>query len=272
MTAPLPAFGPPPEVDLAGYARLATDVRTLLGIDLTQYKPAQIWRRVNSFARTNGHQTAAGLTAAARSDTALRERFRDMLTINVSEFFRNPEAWQQLRERVVVPMLGSQRSLRAWSAGCSLGFEAWTLAMMAREISPTTRVQIVGTDIDPLALDRARAARYTQIQMLGVSPARRAQFFNTVGTECEVKPELRGLATFRRHDLLRDPYESNFDLVMCRNTVIYFTEIAKTGLFHRMIASIRPGGVLFVGATELVANSREEGLTQLAPNIYQKGR
>ncbi len=260
----------PPELDPAAYERLARDVRTLLGIDLAQYKPAQVWRRVNGFARSNGLADVAALTAAARADRALRDRFRDMLTINVSEFLRNPEAWARLDELVLSGTLARGRGLRAWSAGCSIGFEPYTLAMLARERSASGLVRILATDIDAVALDRAKSARYTEPQMAGISPVRRDRFFVPSGDAWEVRPEIRALVTFRRHDLLRDPFESAFDLVVCRNTVIYFTEEAKAQLFRRLAASVRPGGALFIGATEAIASPREIGLAPLAPSLFTR--
>ena len=92
----LTTFPPAPELDAAAYDRLAREVRGLLGIDLSQYKPAQVWRRVNGFASARGLADSDALVARVRQDTAFRQAFLDMLTINVSEFFRNPEAWDAL--------------------------------------------------------------------------------------------------------------------------------------------------------------------------------
>src|SRR5664280_2201318 len=173
---PLPGFVTVPEMDEAAYERLARDVRKLLGIDLTQYRPAQVWRRVNGFASARGLADPDALVAGARRDTALRQAFLDMLTINVSEFFRNPEAWDRLVERHLGPMLRNQPSVRIWSAGCSLGYEPFTLAMLLQELAPETAAYILATDLDETILSRARAATYTEAQMAGVSEARRSRF------------------------------------------------------------------------------------------------
>ena len=263
-------FTPVPELDVVAYDRMARDVVSLLGIDLSQYKPAQVWRRVNCFASARGLSDPDALVARARGDATLKQAFLDMLTINVSEFFRNPEAWEALVVQYLKPMLTSQLSVRIWSAGCSLGYEPFTIAMLAREIAPTTPVQILATDLDETILSRARKANYTEQQMAGVSPARRARFFRRVDAGWEVKPEVQALVTWRRHDLLKDPYEKSFDIICCRNVVIYFTEAAKTELYKRFCDALRPGGLLFLGATESIPNIRAIGLQPNGLTFYRR--
>ena len=106
--------------------------------------------------------------------------------------------------------------------------------------------------------------------MAGVSPARRLRFFRRVDTNWEVKPELQALVSWRKHDLLKAPYEKPFDLICCRNVVIYFTEAAKTELYKRFCDSLRPGGMLFLGATESIPNVRAVGLVPKGLTFYGK--
>ena len=266
----LPIFAPVPELDEDAYDRMAKDVRTLLGIDLSQYKPAQVWRRVNGFATARGLADADALVARAGQDAALRQAFLDMLTINVSEFFRNPEAWDILVAQYLKPMLLGQLSIRIWSAGCSLGYEPFTIAMLAREIAPHTPVHILATDLDDTVLSRARSGVYTEAQMAGVSPSRRTRFFRQVDKNWEARPELQAMITWQRHDLLRDPYERPFDIICCRNVVIYFTEAAKADLYKHFCESLRVGGVLFLGATESIPNVRSVGLLPSGLTFYKR--
>jgi chemotaxis protein methyltransferase CheR len=266
----LPVFVPVPELDAVAYQRLADEVRNLLGIDLSQYKPAQVWRRVSGFATARGLPDPDALVAQARVDASLKQAFLDMLTINVSEFFRNPEAWQELAKQILKPMLTSQLSVRVWSAGCSLGYEPLTVAMLARELAPATSIKIVATDLDETILSRARKATYTEAQMAGVSHERRARFFRQVAAGWEAQPELQALITWRRHDLLKDPYDKAFDIICCRNVVIYFTETAKTEMYKRFCGALRPGGILFLGATESIPSVRSVGLTPMGLTFYQR--
>ncbi len=266
----LPVFAPVPDLDPEAYDRLAREVRSLLGVDLNQYKPAQVWRRVNGFASAKGLANADALVAKARQDAPLRQAFLDMLTINVSEFFRNPEAWEQLVAQFLKPMLLGQLSVRIWSAGCSLGFEPLTIAMLSKEIAPNTPVSITATDLDETALARARQGVYTEQQMLGVSPLRRSRFFNKREKDWEARQEIRSMISWRRHDLLKDPYDKPFDIICCRNVVIYFTETAKTSMYQRFGESLRPGGVLFLGATESIPNVRAVGLIPAGLTFYRR--
>jgi chemotaxis protein methyltransferase CheR len=264
----LPAFAPLPELDPVAYDRLAHDVLCLLGIDLAQYKPAQVWRRVNGFATARGVAGPDALIARAREDPKLRQAFLDMLTINVSEFFRNPEAWNAFVERYLAPLLRNQSTVRIWSAGCSLGFEPISLAILIDELSPARRIYLLATDLDETILSRARAGRYTQAQMAGVSEARRERYFRQVEDKWEVRPEILNAVTYRRHDLLKDPYERPFDIIVCRNVVIYFTEVAKLELYRRFSEALRRGGVLFMGATESISNAPAVGLMSAGMTFY----
>jgi chemotaxis protein methyltransferase CheR len=258
------------EVDEAGYERLTREVRALLGFDLAQYKAAQVWRRVNSFAAARGLPDAPALLARCRVDPDLRTAFRDMITINVSEFFRNPEAFATLQTRHLPALIRGRPITRVWSAGCSLGYEPYAIAILVRELSPASGLRILATDLDETIISQARSSRYTETQMVGVSKARRARFFRHDGDRWEVRPELRALVTFRRHDLLRDPYESGFDLIACRNVVIYFTEGAKAELYGRFATALRPGGLLFIGATETISGARAFGLEPDQLGFYRR--
>jgi chemotaxis protein methyltransferase CheR len=191
-----------------------------------------------------------------------------MITINVSEFLRNPEAFQTLRAGHLPGLLAGRTMFRVWSAGCSLGYEPYSIAMLVRELSPTIAVRILATDLDERILAQARSSRYTEAQMVGVSSARRTRFFQHDGEAWEVRPELRAMVTFRRHDLLREVFGSAFDLIVCRNVAIYFTEEAKAQLYARFARALRPGGLLFVGATEAISGARAFGLEPAQPGFY----
>ena len=262
------ALPAPAQVDLAGYSRLARGLRDLLGIDLDQYRPAQMWRRVNAFAASRGLADADALLVACRRRPELLAELQGMLTINVSEFFRDPEAWQRLEGRVH-DRLVSGRGFRAWSAGCSLGFEPYSLAMLANELAPGQPIRIVASDIDRLALEVGRAGRYSISVVAGLSPGRRDRFLMADGREWVFRPEVRAMISFRQHDLLDEPIGVRaFDLVLCRNVVIYFTEAAKTAVHQRLAKALRPGGSLFVGSSEAILQPGRYGLVSDGPGLY----
>lgn len=265
---PTGAFAPPPTVDTDGYARLAKGLRGLLGIDLDQYRPAQMWRRVNAFATSRGMPDADALLVACRLHPDLLAALRDMLTINVSEFFRDPAAWERLGERVGDRM-SAKRGFRAWSAGCSVGFEPYSLAMLATELAPDAPVRIVATDIDRTALDVGRAGRYDLGRVAGLSTARRDRFLVEDGSTWAFRPELRAMIAFRQHDLFdKAQAVRSFDLVLCRNVAIYFTDQSKDAVHRRLVEALRPGGLLFVGATEAILQPRRLGLVADGQGLY----
>jgi chemotaxis protein methyltransferase CheR len=258
------------ELDVAGYERLTHDVRPLLGIDLAQYRPQQVWRRVVGFATSHGCADPDELVARARAEPDLRAAFREMLTINVSEFFRDPAVWERFRTQVVDPLVASRQSVRVWSAGCSAGYEPYSIAMLFRQASPTVRVQITATDVDEKVLAVARAGRYATTLMGGVSADRRARFFTPTTGGYLVNPEIRAMVSFAQRDLLRDPMPSGFDVIACRNVVIYFTDEAKAKLYRGFANALRPHGTLLIGATESIAGAKALGLDPRSPGFYTR--
>jgi chemotaxis protein methyltransferase CheR len=162
------------------------------------------------------------------------------------------------------------RPIRFWSAGCSLGYEPYTWAMLVKEAGGSADTKILATDLDETILAQARASAYSDVQMVGVSPARKARFFDEANGRAVVKPELRNLIQWKRQDLLRDPFPSDLDIVACRNVVIYFTDDAKDALYKRFAGALRPGGFLFIGATEAISDWRGFGLRMLTSGLYRK--
>jgi chemotaxis protein methyltransferase CheR len=242
--------------------------RRLTGIDLTQYKRRQMERRVRTFADRRAPDLARYLQVLSGSRDELND-FLDRVTINVSQLWRNPEQWDILAK--VVAGLAETGTLRAWSAGCSYGAEAYTLAAIGREVAPNARLEIVGTDIDKRMVARAREGRFTIDDARSAPPAQLRRWFDREPDGWRAKPELRMLTRFDTGDLLNDPMPpARFDLVLCRNVVIYFTEPVRDALHHRLAESLRPGGYLMVGSSERVAEPRAIGLDSPAPFIYRK--
>jgi chemotaxis protein methyltransferase CheR len=253
------------------YVAFCEGVRGLCDIDLLQYKRGQMERRVRSFARRNGHEGLAPYLRVLVGDSGARDEFLDRVTINVSNLWRNPEQWEYLQAEIV-PALATDGTLRAWSAGCSYGAEAYTLAAVCRLAAPTARTTILGTDIDRRALDRARIGDFSADDVRDAPPKALSRFFAAEGGRWQPSAELRALVSFELGDLLRlRPPARTYDLVLCRNTVIYFNEDVRDALHERLASALRPGGVLVVGATERVIAPESIGLQAMAPFTYRKG-
>ena len=255
------------------YDAFLAGVRRLTQIDLTQYKRGQMERRVRTWVeRRGGGADLAAYLVRLRSEPAELEAFLDRVTINVSQLWRNPEQWDLLA-RDVLPELaaGGGSRLRAWSAGCSYGAEAYTLAATCATHLPRTRTEILGTDIDRRMVDRARAGVFSSADARDAPAAGLRAHFERVPEGLRASAALRAMTQFETGDLLRmTPRAGSYDLVLCRNTVIYFNEPIRDALHARLVAALRPGGYLIIGSTERVADPRGLGLTAIQPFTYRK--
>ncbi|MDA8189381.1 MAG: methyltransferase domain-containing protein, partial [Dehalococcoidales bacterium] len=195
---------------------------------------------------------------------------RDFVTINVSEFFRIPEKFEYLRRNVLPTLLASRRQLRVWSAGCSNGAEPYSLAILLRELAPAGDWRITASDIDATVLEKARRGIYPVADIRNLTSEMLKKYFIPVGEQLQVVDQIKNKVQFRVHDLLRDEYDKDFDLIVCRHVIIYFTEEAKDEIFRKFHSSLRTGGVLFVGGTEMIKKPREMGYESLAVSFYRK--
>ena len=255
------------------YERFCGGVKQLCGIDLFQYRPGQMERRLRSFARRAGHDDLDGYLTALKRDVAARSAFLDHMTINVSELFRNPERFQELERRFMPDLIAGAkgRGLRVWSAGCSYGAEPYTLAILLKEAGPRLMHELLATDIDETILARAREGYFTDADLQHVTPERRARWFDPQPDgRMRAKAELRAMVRFSKLDLLKDPYPRTRDLILCRNVVIYFNEDAKERIYGRFFEVLQPGGTLFVGSTERVGDAARLGWERPATFFYRK--
>jgi chemotaxis protein methyltransferase CheR len=258
-----------------GFADFAGGLRRLCGIDLAQYRRGQMERRVRTWVQRRGHEDLAPYLELLRADKAELEAFLDRVTINVSQLWRNPDQWARLEHDVLPELIAAPPAgrLRAWSAGCSYGAEALTLAALARHVAPRAQVRITGTDIDRRIVERARTGVFTAEDARDAPAALLERFFASGddGT-WKARPEILASVAFEVGDLLRLPERREaYDLVLCRNTVIYFNDDVRDALHGRLVASLRPGGYLVVGSTERVTDAAGLGLVGVHPFTYRKG-
>lgn len=253
------------------YLYLQRTLKEVSGLDLAAYKEKQMMRRLRGFVGRKGLPSLTALADAIRQDKELRQQLTDYLAINVTEFFRNPERFAELASTVLPDIRRRTDALRIWSAGCSVGAEPYSLAILLEEMEPggAARHRILGTDIDREALDEAQAGVYTEDRLRDVSPERRRRFFTQLPDgRWQVNAELRRYVRFSVHNLLEDPYPQDQHLILCRNVIIYFTEEAKQDIFAKMAASLAPGGYLLVGSTETIFYPGRYGLKSVGPFLY----
>lgn len=252
------------------YVLFCEGLRQICGVDLSQYKRPQMERRLRSFFARKGIHLLTDCLDALRRDKTELDALLDRVTINVSQLWRHPEQWVRL-ERDVLPELAASEQVRAWSAGCSYGAEATTLAAVCRKAIPNARVKITGTDIDKRMIERARAGVFSAEDARGVDIKVMERAFDRVPEGWRAKDVLQRMMSFEMGDLLRlRPQTGSKDLIMCRNTVIYFAEPIRDELHGRLAQALRPGGFLVVGATERVTRPADLGLQMAFPFIYRK--
>jgi chemotaxis protein methyltransferase CheR len=256
----------------AAYELLRKRIKELLRIDISSYKPQQMRRRLDSYVARRATGTAEQFVRDLASDKDALDELRNMLTINVSEFFRDAEQFKRLEAEIFPELLRSKKgTLKVWSSACSHGEEPYSMAIILKELTALHRSEIVATDIDREVLARAKAGGpYNINEMRNVSPARLKQNFTEQAGSYTVADALRTRVSFREINLLEDPFTRGFDLIACRNVMIYFSDEAKQSLFQRFHDALAPGGVLFLGGTEALLGGGRELFTRVGGNFYRK--
>lgn len=257
---------------MADYYTFVAKIDRLLGIDLSLYKEAQMRRRLTSLRNKRGFSDFDAYYIALTKNRELLNEFTDRMTINVSEFYRNPKRWNILREKVIPKLLKQKykNTLQIWSAACSTGEEPYSLAMMLREYFPNTQATILATDIDESALALAQNGVYQPQALKELSDQQRSTYFTFKNEKYYIDENMKQQVTFKKHDLLKDHYPINMDLIVCRNVLIYFTDEAKDSIYERFSNSLVKNGVLFVGSTEQIFHPNHYGLTLFDTFFYEK--
>ena len=241
------------------------------GIDLQLYKEQQMRRRINNLIQKTPFKSYTTFFDDAVRDKKKFADFIEYLTINVSEFFRNPDKFNLVESDIIPYLLKKSDSLNIWSAGCSIGAEPYSLSIILKELTPNKRHRILASDLDIEILGKAKKGIYTADEIKAMRADRKVKYFTkTPDGKFAIKPEIKMAVDFKRHNLLKDPFESGFDLILCRNVVIYFTEEAKSELYKNFFKALKPGGILFVGGTESILNARQIGYTTYKPFFYQR--
>lgn len=241
------------------------------GVDLTLYKAPQLQRRLIEMMRASGDRNLSDFWARISGTLGGLNAVLDALAINVSELYRDPTKWIELKDRILPDMVKRSPSLKCWSAGCSFGAEAHTLGIVL-DVHYPGKHRILGTDIDGAALRQAERGEFLPEHMSLVPHEVRSAYF-----EFQDRPpmwrateRLKHYFEFRKENLLADDFGEEYDLILCRNVVIYFTDTAKDSLFRRFHRALKPGGVLFVGSTERILNAAEIGFESTIPFFYRK--
>lgn len=256
---------------MVGYEEFKKDILSLTKIDLDSYKEKQMKRRIDTLITKNSINSYKEYVALIKKDKDKFEQFVNFLTINVSEFYRNPEQWEIL-DKNIFPALIKRfgKSLKVWSAACSTGDEPYSLVMALSRHLPLSQIRITATDIDKQVLDKARMGLYNEKSIASVPADFKKKYFTKIGNSYQISDEIKRQVEFKEHNLLRDSYPTGCHLIVCRNVLIYFTEEAKEEIYKKFNSALASQGVLFIGSTEQIMNYKELNYQRHQSFFFQK--
>jgi len=256
------------------YEEFKAQFYKLSDIDLNMYKEKQMKRRITSFAEKHGFSSFLAFLEEIKGNKELRDVFIGYLTINVSEFYRNPSQWQLFESKILPAVFNRKKRMeevRIWSSACSTGEEPYTVVMILSRFMPLEKVRILATDIDDDAIGKAKKGIYPERNLRELPREMMEKYFTKLDSDMyAISEKIKRCVEFRHLNLLKDPFPRDQDIILCRNVLIYFTEEAKEYLFQELSRALAPGGVLFVGSTEQIINYQKYGLKPIDTFFYQK--
>ncbi|WP_028273269.1 CheR family methyltransferase [Atopococcus tabaci] len=241
-----------------------------LKLELHAYKEKQLQRRINTVMGQAGATSLADYSKLIQRDPIVREEFLDYITINVTDFFRNKELFDNFEELLVSRLAPQFGPLKIWSAACSTGAEPYSLAMIVHKHNLSLKENILGTDLDETVLSQARESVYTEFELKNLPLLEKKEYFRQSDKKYVLDRRIRQNVTFKKHDLLRDSFGKDYHAIICRNVTIYFKTEVKNDLYQRFSDALVPGGLLFTGATETIYRPEQFGLKKVASFIYEK--
>jgi len=252
---------------------VSTLLRTKIGHDFSQYKEQTLVRRIQRRMQVLRIDTVPAYIARLREEPSEAELLFRELLIGVTQFFRDPDAFEALQTAAISKLLenrGADDPVRIWVPACATGEEVYSIAILVREEmerrGTILNVQVFGTDIDERAVTIARAGRYP-MPMTGASPERIERWFAEEGDECCPIKAVREMCVFSTHSVVKDPPFSKLDLISCRNLLIYFDAELQDRVVQTFHYALRPGGMLFLGSSEGLSRS-----TKLFTTLDKKHR
>lgn len=240
-------------------------------IDLNAYKEKQMKRRIDTLIEKYKIVGYDKYVKLLKEDKEKFEEFVSYLTINVSEFYRNPEQWDLMDKEIIPELIGKfGKNLKIWSAACSTGDEPYSLVMALSRHIPLNQIKIFATDIDKQILEKAKLGLYNEKSIANVPKDLKEKYFEKVGLSYRIKDEIKSRVEFKQHNLLKDSFPTGVHMIVCRNVLIYFTEEAKDKVFRDFCSSLQKSGILFIGSTEQIINYKEIGFGRKNSFYYDK--
>ena len=254
------------------YEEFKKDVYALTDINLDMYKERQMKRRIEALISRKGFSGYKDFYEGMKQDDSLLRTFVSYLTINVSQFYRNPNQWE-IFEKDIIPYLRGKYGdkLTIWSAACSTGDEPYTIAMILSKYIPLSNVRIIATDIDEDVIAFAKEGIYSKKSLEDLPKEYLEKHFKQVdNSHYAISDTIKKSVEFNKHNLLKDKFFSNINMIVCRNVVIYFTDEAKEEIYKKFHDSLSTDGILFIGSTEQILRARELGFLSNKTFFYKK--
>ena len=253
------------------YEYFKKEIMAMTTIDLNSYKEKQMKRRIDTLILKHGIKGYDQYVKELKTNTEYFDEFVNYITINVSEFYRNPDQWRLL-DKDVIPQLVDKfgKRLKIWSAACSTGDEPYSLVMALSKHMPLDQIKILATDLDKTVINKAKVGLYNSKSIASVPDDLKKKYFTQVGPSYKIADEIKARVEFKEHNLLKDKYPTDYNLIVCRNVLIYFTEEAKDDVFRKFNKALAKGGILFIGSTEQIINYKEMGYDRQSSFFYIK--
>jgi two-component system CheB/CheR fusion protein len=267
--------------DVLDLSELSWLVKTRCGIDLSRYRATTLNRRVMHRMAMTGSSGMEEYIGRLTVDPGEMEKLMDIVTIHVTEFFRDRDVFRSL-ESGYVPLLIDEKTgaghgvIRAWSAGCSTGEEPYSMAMMidraAGKVSPNTHIEVFGTDVSEDSVRTARKGVYCDEKIDALPEDIKDEYFEKDGRNWKVASGLRSLVKFASHDLFTSSPYSHLDLIMCRNVMIHFEHEVRDEVISNFHESLQDRGLLVLGKSEAMSGPLEDLFELVEPRckIYRK--
>ncbi len=237
-------------------------------IKLEAYKEVQMHRRIEFFISKTSAKSIEDFIDLCKKNNIIKEQFLDLITINVTEFFRNMDIFLQIKD-VFRKALPKKEKYMIWSSACSNGAEPYSVAMILENIN-VHNYKILATDIDNNVLDYANNGIYSEDEIGEVPNYYLIKYFEKYGNKYKIKNFIKDKVVFRRHDLILDEFPACMDLILCRNVVIYFKKEEKMKIYNKFYKSLNDNGIVFIGATENIYDYQQIGFNKWGTFFYQK--
>ena len=253
------------------YEDFKKQINSLLNIDLNYYKEKQMKRRITSLLTRNNYKDFDDYYLGIKNNKKILNEFINYLTINVSEFYRNPSQWHVLENYILPDIIKKCKgSPKVWSSACSTGEEPHSTVMLLSKFFDLKNIKILATDIDEEAMRKAKIGLYSEKSLQNLPLEFKNKFFDRIESSYKIKDTIKNCVDFKKIDLLKNPFPRDIDLLICRNVMIYFTDKGKELLYKKFFESLSNEGVLFLGSTEQIILPERYNYRSIKTFFYKK--